>query len=219
MSWAHEKFVKYVREHAPLAERGSLTRAASKPYDAKYPKLFLTYYSMPDWLDVFSSNAAHDRGLGAPARRIPEPPGQDAVLSHDRRIQACAEEIPRQGQRRPRLDRLLPLRQGPPEGDRQHEILGSRDALLAFLHHHAGPQLRQLDDQADPAARPAVGGQPRHLPQHSRTSSGKEFAAARRRQQADRREGHGQGGERRHLLLGRDLAGQGRAAGAGQAGR
>ena len=66
MSWAHEKFVKYVREHAPLAERGSLTRAASKPYDAKYPKLFLTYYSMPDWLDVFSSNAAHDRGLAHP---------------------------------------------------------------------------------------------------------------------------------------------------------
>ena len=66
MSWSHEKFVDYVRKHAPLAERGSLTRAATKPYDAKYTKIFLTYYSMPDWLDVFSTNAAHDRGLAHP---------------------------------------------------------------------------------------------------------------------------------------------------------
>ena len=68
----HDQLVDYVRKHAPLAERGSLTRAASKPYDAKYPKIFLTYYSMPDWLDVFSTNAAHDRGLGhlRPLRRI-----------------------------------------------------------------------------------------------------------------------------------------------------
>ena len=90
----HDQLVDYVRKHAPLAERGSLTRAASKPYDAKYPKIFLTYYSMPDWLDVFSP-PGHDRGLAQP-HLVPGAPGQDAVHTPDRRVQACDEKLPRQ---------------------------------------------------------------------------------------------------------------------------
>jgi len=66
MSWDHERFVDFVRKHAPSAEQGSLVPAASKPYSGKHPKIVLTYYSMPDWLDVFSSAAAHDRGLAQP---------------------------------------------------------------------------------------------------------------------------------------------------------
>ena len=66
MNLDHDELVDFVRKHAPLAERGSLIRAASRPYDPKHPKLFMTYYSMPDWLDVFSSAPGHDRGLAQP---------------------------------------------------------------------------------------------------------------------------------------------------------
>jgi hypothetical protein len=54
MSWDHEQYVDFVTRHSPAAVRAGLLRAASKPYGDKYPKIFLTYYSMPDWLDVFS---------------------------------------------------------------------------------------------------------------------------------------------------------------------
>jgi Effector protein len=68
MSWDHEQYVKFVRKQALTAKGGSLflLQAASKPYSDEHSKLFLTYYSMPDWLDVFSSAPSYDRGLARP---------------------------------------------------------------------------------------------------------------------------------------------------------
>src|SRR5262245_54734507 len=63
MTWDHARFVDFVRTHAPPAERSNLLQAAQRPYSSDYPKIFLTYYSMPDWLDVFSSRSMHDPAI------------------------------------------------------------------------------------------------------------------------------------------------------------
>ena len=47
MNLDHDELVDFVRKHAPLAERGSLTRAASRPFDPKHPKLFMTSLRCP----------------------------------------------------------------------------------------------------------------------------------------------------------------------------
>jgi hypothetical protein len=62
MSWDHQKYVDFIKKEAPAADRSSLLQANSKSYVPKDkpkrgapPKIFVTYYSMPDWLDIFSS--------------------------------------------------------------------------------------------------------------------------------------------------------------------
>ena len=62
MSWDHQKYVDFIKKEAPAADRSSLLQASSRsftPKDApkrgKPPQIFVTYYSMPDWLDIFSS--------------------------------------------------------------------------------------------------------------------------------------------------------------------
>jgi len=62
MSWDHQQYVDFIKKHAPAAVRSSLLQANSKPFvpkdnpkPGKPPKIFATYYSMPDWLDIFSS--------------------------------------------------------------------------------------------------------------------------------------------------------------------
>jgi hypothetical protein len=62
MSWDHQKYVDFIKKEAPAADRSSLLQASSRsftPKDApkrgKHPQIFVTYYSMPDWLDIFSS--------------------------------------------------------------------------------------------------------------------------------------------------------------------
>jgi hypothetical protein len=61
MSWDFDKFVDYLKKHVPAAERGALLKAPSiafVPKDGKNKgkptKIFATYYSMPDWLAIFS---------------------------------------------------------------------------------------------------------------------------------------------------------------------
>ncbi len=62
MSWDHQKYVDFIKKEAPAADRSSLLQASSKPFTSKNvpkrgkrPQIFVTYYSMPDWLDIFSS--------------------------------------------------------------------------------------------------------------------------------------------------------------------
>jgi hypothetical protein len=62
MSWDHQKYVDFIKKEAPPADRSSLLQANSRsfvpkdlPKRGKPPRIFVTYYSMPDWLDIFSS--------------------------------------------------------------------------------------------------------------------------------------------------------------------
>jgi hypothetical protein len=51
----HSTYVDFVRKNAPAGLRRSLLLPASKPYDAKkYPNIAVVYYSMPDWMHIFS---------------------------------------------------------------------------------------------------------------------------------------------------------------------
>lgn len=62
MSWDRQKYVDFIKKEAPAADRSSLLQANSRaftpkdpPKRGKSPQIFVTYYSMPDWLDIFSS--------------------------------------------------------------------------------------------------------------------------------------------------------------------
>ena len=62
MSWDHQKYIDFIKKEAPAADRSKLLQTSSKAFTPKDPpkrgtppKIFVTYYSMPDWLDIFSS--------------------------------------------------------------------------------------------------------------------------------------------------------------------
>jgi hypothetical protein len=47
--WDHEQYVDFVKKNALPVGRRNLLLPASRPYNTKYPNIFLTYYSMQDW--------------------------------------------------------------------------------------------------------------------------------------------------------------------------
>ncbi len=74
MSWDHQQYVDFINKHAPAAVRKSLLQDNSKPFvpkdipkRGKPPRIFVTYYSMPDWLDIFSSPP---KSLASPKVRL-----------------------------------------------------------------------------------------------------------------------------------------------------
>src|SRR5262249_36985903 len=52
MGWSHDDCVTFVQRNA--GAHSPLLSAASVRYHSKYPNIFVKYYSMPDWLDIFS---------------------------------------------------------------------------------------------------------------------------------------------------------------------
>jgi hypothetical protein len=62
MAWGHEKIIKYLRANAPGKELPALLQTASKRYSSTYPNIYMTYYSLPDWLDVFDLDKRLDQG-------------------------------------------------------------------------------------------------------------------------------------------------------------
>jgi Effector protein len=61
MPWDYDQYVNYIKKLAPPAELSALLKAPSTPFvpkdgkrKGKATKIFATYYSMPDWLDIFS---------------------------------------------------------------------------------------------------------------------------------------------------------------------
>lgn len=62
MAWGHEKIIKYLKANAPKKELSALLHTASKRYSKTYPNIYMTYYSMPDWLDVFDFDRQLDKG-------------------------------------------------------------------------------------------------------------------------------------------------------------
>jgi hypothetical protein len=52
MGWDFQKCIDFIRKNAPKADFSNLMRAASRPYGDKRTKIFLDYYSMPDWLAI-----------------------------------------------------------------------------------------------------------------------------------------------------------------------
>jgi hypothetical protein len=60
MAWDYDQYADYIKKHAPASERSSLLKADAKPFvpkgdkAGKPAKIFATYYSMPDWLDIFN---------------------------------------------------------------------------------------------------------------------------------------------------------------------
>ncbi len=55
-SWDYAEAVDFVTEKraAGHGARAGLLRAASTPLDTNYPNIFVTYYSLPDWLVTYS---------------------------------------------------------------------------------------------------------------------------------------------------------------------
>jgi Effector protein len=108
MSWDHQQYVDFIKKHAPAAVRSSLLQANSKPYvpkdiptRGKPPKIFATYYSMPDWLDIFSSPT---KSLASPKVRLDSRLGNtpfdrviaeynDAVKNHQDKVAGCLDLI------------------------------------------------------------------------------------------------------------------------------
>lgn len=108
MSWDHQQYVDFIRKNAPAADRRSLLQANSRPFvskDApkrgKPPKIFATYYSMPDWLDIFSSPT---KSLASPKVRLDSrlgkvPFGQiigeyrHAAQQHQDKVIACLDRV------------------------------------------------------------------------------------------------------------------------------
>ncbi|HKV13874.1 MAG TPA: M91 family zinc metallopeptidase [Reyranella sp.] len=108
MSWDHQRYVDFITKNAPAADRGSLLRASSRPFVSKdvpgrgrSPKIFATYYSMPDWLDIFSSPP---KSLASPNVRLDSwlgkmPFGQvigqyrHAAQQHQAKVIACLDRI------------------------------------------------------------------------------------------------------------------------------
>lgn len=62
MAWGHEKIIKYLKANAPKKELPALLQTASKRYSSTYPNIYMTYYSLPDWLDVFDLDRRLDQG-------------------------------------------------------------------------------------------------------------------------------------------------------------
>ena len=88
MSWDHQKYVDFIKKEAPAADRSSLLQANSRsfvPKDApkrgKPPQIFATYYSMPDWLDIFSSPP---KSKASPNVRLDSRLGKVPILTDDR---------------------------------------------------------------------------------------------------------------------------------------
>ena len=108
MSWDHQEYVDFINKHAPAADRKSLLQASSKPFvpkdipkRGKPPKIFVTYYSMPDWLDIFSSPP---KSLAAPNVRLDSRLGntpfhqiigeyKHASQKHQDKVVACLDRI------------------------------------------------------------------------------------------------------------------------------
>ena len=52
MDWA--EYSDFVKKHASPADRRTLLSASTIQYNAKFPNISLTFYSMPDYLDIFN---------------------------------------------------------------------------------------------------------------------------------------------------------------------
>jgi hypothetical protein len=53
-SWDYAEAVDFVQKNAQPGTARGLLRAASTPLDTNYPNIFVTYYSLPDWLVTYS---------------------------------------------------------------------------------------------------------------------------------------------------------------------
>ena len=58
IAWDYQEYAAYIKKSGPMSASANLLQANLKPYHAKGvnkpPRLFITYYSMPDWLDIFT---------------------------------------------------------------------------------------------------------------------------------------------------------------------
>jgi hypothetical protein len=62
MSWDFAQCADYVKKNASPGLRRALLLPASKKFDSKFPNISVTYYSMPDWLDIFKLGPDRIRG-------------------------------------------------------------------------------------------------------------------------------------------------------------
>jgi hypothetical protein len=58
IAWDYQEYAAYIKKSGQISASTNLLRANFMPYRAKGiskpPRLFITYYSMPDWLDIFT---------------------------------------------------------------------------------------------------------------------------------------------------------------------
>jgi Effector protein len=91
----YQQFANFIRTNAPTAQRASLLTANSRPFaDKNGPtagkaKIFLTYYSMPDWLDIFNFEAHLKKG---PFDHVIAE-YKHAAQKHQDKVAACVDRI------------------------------------------------------------------------------------------------------------------------------
>ena len=51
IAWDYQEYAAYIKKSGQISASTNLLRANFMPYRAR---LFITYYSMPDWLDIFT---------------------------------------------------------------------------------------------------------------------------------------------------------------------
>jgi hypothetical protein len=58
IAWDYQEYAAYIKKSGPMSASTNLLKANFKPYHAKGvskpQRVFITYYAMPDWLDIFT---------------------------------------------------------------------------------------------------------------------------------------------------------------------
>ena len=98
MVWDHRQLLDYIKKSAPVSASTNLLKANFKAYRTnglvpavdRSPRLFITYYSMPDWLDLFTFQA-----YDLPRTPFASMVGryQQSALNHQAEVGACLDEI------------------------------------------------------------------------------------------------------------------------------
>lgn len=88
MGWDFKKSVDFIRQNTSKADFAGLMRAPSRPYGDKRTKIFLNYYSMPDWLAIATTAVV-------PGGAVPsaEGPFTNVLMEMESEAGRCLSEV------------------------------------------------------------------------------------------------------------------------------
>jgi hypothetical protein len=94
IAWDYQEYAAYIKKSGPMSASTNLLQANFMPYRAKGvskpPRLFITYYSMPDWLDIFTFE-----GFDLPKTPFASMVGryQQSVRKHQQEVRPLLDQI------------------------------------------------------------------------------------------------------------------------------
>jgi len=100
IAWDYQEYAAYIKKSGPMSASTNLLQANFMPYRAKGvskpPRLFITYYSMPDWLDIFTFEGFD----------LPKTPFASMVGRYQQSVRKHQQEV------RPLLDQIVSTKSG-----------------------------------------------------------------------------------------------------------